>query len=117
MRSVLWLLLCLSTTLPPAPGQSSGTFGARFNDIKRHATREQLYAFLFALPKGGDLHNHAELSVPPEDDFRTLLSQDLLDIRLDQNTVAKKHLRASRHTSILRVRRMITANGDLSAER
>ena len=113
MRSVIWLLLCLSTTLPAAPGQSSGTFGARFNDIKRHATREQLYAFLFALPKGGDLHNHAELSVPPEDDFRTLLSQHLLDIRLD---LPKKHLRASRHTSILRVRRMITDNGDLSAE-
>ena len=65
MRSVIWLLLCLSTTLPTW-GESSGTFGARFNDIKHHATREQLYAFLFALPKGGDLHNHSELSVPAE---------------------------------------------------
>ena len=66
MRFVTWLLLCSSTILPAAAGQSSDTFGERFTDIKRHATREQLYAFLFALPKGGDLHNHSELSVPAE---------------------------------------------------
>jgi adenosine deaminase CECR1 len=29
-----------------------------FEELKAHATPEQLYTFLYALPKGGDLHNH-----------------------------------------------------------
>jgi len=29
-----------------------------FEDVKRNATPEQLYTFLYALPKGADLHNH-----------------------------------------------------------
>src|SRR5262245_8012120 len=29
-----------------------------FEDLKKTATPEQLYTFLYALPKGGDLHNH-----------------------------------------------------------
>ena len=29
-----------------------------FEDVKKSATPEQLYTFLYALPKGGDLHNH-----------------------------------------------------------
>ena len=29
-----------------------------FEDVKKNATPEQLYTFLYALPKGGDLHNH-----------------------------------------------------------
>jgi adenosine deaminase CECR1 len=29
-----------------------------FEDVKAKATPEQLYTFLYALPKGGDLHNH-----------------------------------------------------------
>ena len=29
-----------------------------FDDVKKNATPEQLYTFLYALPKGGDLHNH-----------------------------------------------------------
>ncbi len=29
-----------------------------FEDFKKSATPDQLYAFLYALPKGGDLHNH-----------------------------------------------------------
>lgn len=33
-------------------------FATRFNEIRRQATPAQLYAFLYALPKGGDLHNH-----------------------------------------------------------
>jgi adenosine deaminase CECR1 len=31
---------------------------AWFEDVKKSATPEQLYTFLYALPKGGDLHNH-----------------------------------------------------------
>jgi len=29
-----------------------------FEDVKKNATPEQLYTFLYALPKGADLHNH-----------------------------------------------------------
>lgn len=29
-----------------------------FEDFKKSATKEQLYQFLYAMPKGGDLHNH-----------------------------------------------------------
>lgn len=41
-------------------------FDARFDAIKQSATPSQLYAFLWDLPKGGDLHNHAAFAVPPE---------------------------------------------------
>lgn len=33
-------------------------FAERFEEIKKTASKDQLYAFLWALPKGGDLHNH-----------------------------------------------------------
>ncbi len=29
-----------------------------FEEVKKTATPEQLYTFLYAMPKGGDLHNH-----------------------------------------------------------
>ncbi len=48
----LVLLLALGTSA------LGGSFGARFEEIKRTAKPEELYAFLYALPKGGDLHNH-----------------------------------------------------------
>ncbi len=46
------LFLGLALTVSAAP------FSARFEEIKRSATPAQLYTFLYALPKGGDLHNH-----------------------------------------------------------
>ena len=48
----LALLLTLATSALAAP------FSTRFEEIKRTARPEELYAFLYALPKGGDLHNH-----------------------------------------------------------
>jgi adenosine deaminase CECR1 len=33
-------------------------FGNRFEHIKREASREDLYRFLYAMPNGGDLHHH-----------------------------------------------------------
>ena len=51
MRHLI-LLLALATGAVAAP------FSARFEEIKRTAKPEELYTFLFALPKGGDLHNH-----------------------------------------------------------
>ena len=47
----LVLLLTLGTSA------FAGSFGARFEEIK-HAAPTELYTFLYALPKGGDLHNH-----------------------------------------------------------
>src|SRR4051794_35777598 len=37
-------------------------FSQRFETIKKSASPAELYAFLFALPKGGDLHHHNTLS-------------------------------------------------------
>lgn len=41
-------------------------FGPRFDALKAQATPAQLYTLLYALPKGGDLHNHAYGSNLPE---------------------------------------------------
>lgn len=48
----------LSVLLLSAVTASAAPFSARFEEIKRTATPAQLYTFLYALPKGGDLHNH-----------------------------------------------------------
>jgi adenosine deaminase CECR1 len=62
MRFVTALMLVVCSS---AFGQSD--FSAKFEEIKKTATRDELYAFLWALPKGGDLHNHYGLSFPPTD--------------------------------------------------
>jgi adenosine deaminase CECR1 len=41
-------------------------FGPRFEEIAGRATPAQLYAFLYDMPKGGDLHNHAAGANRPE---------------------------------------------------
>jgi adenosine deaminase CECR1 len=56
--------LALFLTLALA-GQAAG-FADRFNEIRKAATPAELYAFLYALPKGGDLHNHSGGSERPE---------------------------------------------------
>src|SRR4051812_19128648 len=48
----LVLLLALAVSAVAAP------FAPRFEEIKRTAQPVELYTFLYALPKGGDLHNH-----------------------------------------------------------
>ena len=45
---------------------AAAPFSARFEAIKRTATPAQLYTFLYALPKGGDLHNHLGGAIRPE---------------------------------------------------
>ncbi len=62
-RSLLASLLptCLALGLLPSAGLRSQTptpFAERFEAIKTGATKEQLYRFLYDLPKGGDLHHH-----------------------------------------------------------
>jgi len=37
----------------------AGDFSARFEELKSRTTPAQLYALLYDLPKGGDLHNHS----------------------------------------------------------
>ena len=50
-------LLARAATPPPDAA-------AVFDDVKAHATPDELYRLLFALPKGGDLHHHGAGCVP-----------------------------------------------------
>lgn len=60
MMSRLLLFLC-------SLGSAFATdFSPRFDAIRARATPAQLYAFLYALPKGSDLHNHSGGSERPE---------------------------------------------------
>src|SRR5215471_7334657 len=54
-RSLIWFLLGL-------PIFAAEQFSDQFEKITKSATNEQLYSFLYDLPKGGDLHNHFGLS-------------------------------------------------------
>ena len=56
-------LALLVLTAQSFPAQLTG-FDRRWEEIKRQATPRELYAILMELPKGGDLHNHHEYSVP-----------------------------------------------------
>ena len=47
--------MVLTITALGAPAQAAQAW---FEKLKAEATPEQLYTFLYALPKGGDLHNH-----------------------------------------------------------
>ncbi len=44
----------------------AGDFARRFEELKAAASPAQLYALLYDLPKGGDIHNHAGGSNLPE---------------------------------------------------
>ncbi len=46
-----------------------------FEEVKAKATPEQLYSFLYALPKGGDLHNHLEGAARSEWLWESALAQ------------------------------------------
>jgi adenosine deaminase CECR1 len=52
MRNVCFAILIASTT------GFAEDFSGRFETIKRDASPEELYRVLYAVPKGGDLHNH-----------------------------------------------------------
>src|SRR5258708_6490739 len=55
---LIGFLLILMSYLA-GPGKAAD-FDSRFQEIVHNATDEQLYRFLYALPKGGDLHNHQD---------------------------------------------------------
>ncbi len=60
---ILLALLCFAA---PAALKASGTFGGRFDALVSKASPAQLYALLYDMPKGGDLHNHAGGANRPE---------------------------------------------------
>jgi len=49
----------LALAFMAAPGGRAADFGPRFDEIVARATPAQLYALLYDMPKGGDLHNHS----------------------------------------------------------
>jgi adenosine deaminase CECR1 len=49
----------LAVLLAAAPLALGSDFGPRFEEIAARATPAQLYAFLYDMPKGGDIHNHS----------------------------------------------------------
>ena len=62
-RSTSRFALCLCVSQGLTIG---GSFDTQFEIIKKTCSRQQLYALLYDLPKGGDLHNHLGLSFPAE---------------------------------------------------
>ena len=50
------LILCLGSLAPSLSG--AATMAEVFERFKDTATKEDLYRFLYNMPKGGDLHNH-----------------------------------------------------------
>lgn len=57
-KFVMRLILFLAGFSYASLSISAADFSSRFEEIKHHAKPAELYAFLYALPKGGDLHNH-----------------------------------------------------------
>ncbi len=64
MRIRLAFLGCLLGLFGPTLPASAAD--AWFDEVKATATPDQLYRFLYALPKGGDLHNHLTGAVRSE---------------------------------------------------
>jgi len=59
-----------------AMAQSASAAERWFEEVKRTATAEQLYSFLYALPKGGDLHNHLAGAILSEWMWDAALAQE-----------------------------------------
>jgi adenosine deaminase CECR1 len=57
----------LAVTLCVAACGWAAGFGEKFEAFKRTATPEELYRFLWAMPKGGDIHMHMGLSFRASD--------------------------------------------------
>ena len=62
MRKLFWFCAIAALASPLA----GADFAARFDELKAGATPAQLYALLYDLPKGGDLHNHSGGADRPE---------------------------------------------------
>lgn len=64
MRRSARFLLFLLLVVPFATAADPAPFEATWKALKAGLSNEDLYRLLWALPKGGDLHNHHEYSVP-----------------------------------------------------
>ena len=71
MRKLLLLLLC-------ALSLNAADFATRFEEIRSTASPRDLYAFLFAMPKGGDLHHHNGLSIYADVWYKAATSPETL---------------------------------------
>ncbi|MBL4630178.1 MAG: adenosine deaminase, partial [Paraglaciecola sp.] len=58
MVKICILRLIIISLMIVSSGGMSQPSSDWFDDFKDEATPEQLYNFLYLLPKGGDLHNH-----------------------------------------------------------
>jgi adenosine deaminase CECR1 len=67
-RRPVRVLLVLALLL--APGLPAADFAARFAAFRTNATPAQLYTFLYAMPKGADLHHHGAGCWRMEDLYR-----------------------------------------------
>jgi adenosine deaminase CECR1 len=56
----------LALALAASLAARAADFGPRFDELVARATPAQLYALLYDMPKGGDLHNHAGGANRPE---------------------------------------------------
>lgn len=79
LSSGLWIVVC--ALLFPAPQSGAAVPAASnnpnewFEAFKAEATDEELYQFLYAMPKGGDLHNHLSGSIISEWFYDLALAQ------------------------------------------
>jgi adenosine deaminase CECR1 len=73
MRFRLLAVILLVTQIVQARGAAAAE--SWFEEVKRTATPEQLYTFLYALPKGGDLHNHLAGAILSEWMWEAALAQ------------------------------------------
>lgn len=75
-RAVLAVAMLLSQCLAAAVPVASEDMPAWFEAFKASASDDQLYRFLYAMPKGGDLHNHLSGSIRSEWFFDLALAQE-----------------------------------------
>jgi adenosine deaminase CECR1 len=67
-----WCLVLFASRLLAAD------FSTQFEQIKQSSSKTELYAFLYGLPKGGDLHHHTGLSAFAETWYQLATSQKTL---------------------------------------
>ena len=78
MRFMQWGGCCvfLLTALMSRPGLAAESFGVWFEQFRDTSTDTELHEFLYAMPKGGDLHQHLTGSIFPKWWWELALRQD-----------------------------------------
>ena len=75
VRAGSWIAVALLALCQPV---GAATGNEWFEEVKKTATPEQLYTFLYALPKGGDLHDHLSGAARSEWMWEAALAQEKL---------------------------------------